>query len=111
MTSKSARACLKAHIGLYGYFDELITDNGSNFTSYEFKNFAKEYGFVHTITSPDFASSNGQAERTVQTVQNILKKHDDPQKALLVYRNTPIEGIDLSPAQIFMVLFFVFIVV
>ena len=102
MTSKSVIACLKAQIGLYGYFDELITDNGSNFASYEFKNFAKEYGFVHTTTSPHFASSNGQAERTVQTVKNILKKNADPQKALLVYRNTPIEGIDLSPAQMFM---------
>lgn len=102
MTSKSVIACLKAQIGLYGYFDELVTDNGSNFTSYEFKNFATEYGFVHTTTSPHFASSNGQAERTVQTVKNILKKNDDPQKALLVYRNTPIEGINLSPAQMFM---------
>ena len=102
MTSKSVIACLKAQIGLYGYFDELVMDNGSNFTSYEFKNFATEYGFVHTTTSPHFASSNGQAERTVQTVKNILKKNDDPQKALLVYRNTPIEGINLSPAQMFM---------
>ena len=31
-----------------------------------------------------------------------MKKNADPQKALLVYRNTPIEGIDLSPAQMFM---------
>lgn len=102
MTSKCVIACLKAQIGLYGYFDELVTDNGSNFTSYEFKNFVKEYGFVHTTSSPHFASSNGQAERTVQTVKNILKKNSNPQKALLVYRNTPIDGINLSPAQMFM---------
>ena len=84
MTSKCVIACLKAQIGLYRYFDELVTDNGSNFTSYEFKNFVKEYGFVHTTSSPHFASSNGQAERTVQTVKSILKKNSNPQKAGVV---------------------------
>ena len=34
MTSKSVIACLKAQISLYGYFDELVTDSGSNFISF-----------------------------------------------------------------------------
>jgi transposase InsO family protein len=62
----------------------------------------KEYGFIHITTSPHFPQANGQAERFVQTVKNLIKKSKDPYKALLDYRNTraPLEGIELSPAQL-----------
>ncbi len=49
-----------------------------------------------------FAQANGQAERTVQTVKGLIKKAEDPYKALLAYRNTNIEEVGLSPAQMFM---------
>ena len=46
------------------------------------------------MSSPGHAQSNGQAERTVQTVKNMLKKaqsgNGDPYIALLEYRNTPL---------------------
>ena len=60
----------------------------------------------HTTSSPAYAQSNGQIERTVQTVKNLFKKcrqaGDDPMLALLCYRNTPLEGIGQSPAQLLM---------
>ena len=38
----------------------------------------------------------------MQTIENLLRKGQDPYKALLNYRNTPLDGIGLSPAQILM---------
>ncbi|CAC5369451.1 unnamed protein product [Mytilus coruscus] len=84
----------------FGYIDQLITDNGPQFACREFAQFAKEYGFVHTITSPHYPQANGQAERFVQTLKNLIKKSKDPYKAMLDYRNTPLDEIELSPAQL-----------
>lgn len=39
-------------------------------------------------------------ERAVQTIKKLLKKAQDPYKGLLNYRNTPLDGINLSPAQL-----------
>ncbi|CAG2204333.1 unnamed protein product [Mytilus edulis] len=64
-------------------------------------NFAKDYGFQHLTSSPTYAQSNGQAERTVQIIKSLLKKSKDPYKSLLDYRNTAITELELSPAQIF----------
>ncbi|CAC5401473.1 unnamed protein product [Mytilus coruscus] len=84
----------------FGYIDQLITDNGPQFASREFAQFAKDCGFVHTKTSPQYPQANGQAERFVQTVKNLIKKSKDPYKAMLDYRNTPLDEIELSPAQL-----------
>ena len=47
------------------------------------------------------SNSNGLAEHAVQTVKNLLRKAADPWKAMLNYRNTVIDDIGLSPAQMF----------
>ena len=70
--------------------------------SVHFEKFKKSYGFQHVTSSPHYVQSNGFAERGVQTVKNLLKKAEDPYKAMLVYRDTIIESIGLSPAQIFL---------
>lgn len=63
-------------------------------------------GNSHVTSSPGHAQFNGQAERTVQTVKSLLKKAQDgkgdPYIALLKNRNTPLEGIGYSPAQLLM---------
>ncbi|CAC5370731.1 unnamed protein product [Mytilus coruscus] len=63
----------------FGYIDELVSDNGPQFSSLEFKRFATEYGFKHTTSSPHYAQSNGQAERSVQTIKKLIMKSKDPQ--------------------------------
>lgn len=100
-SSKTTIDCMKSLMSRYGYPDTVITDNGPQFSSVEFQTFAKDYEFTHVTSSPRFPQSNGQAERTVQTIKNLIKKSDDPHKALLGYRNTPLD-IGLSPAQLFL---------
>lgn len=93
---------LKSIFSKYGIPDELISDNGPQYASKEFRDFAKEYAFVHSTSSPLYPRSNGQAERMVQTAKRILKKNKDPYKALMDYRNTEIQGLGKSPAQMFL---------
>ena len=100
LTSSNVKAYLKKQFARYGYIDELVTDNGPQFSSHEFKKFAKDYQFIHTTSSPHYSQSMGQTERYVQTMKQMIKKSSDSHKALLDYRNTPLEGVNKSPAQL-----------
>lgn len=57
-----------------GLPDSLVSDNGRSFVSEEFKNYLKGYDIKQILVAPYHPASNGQAERTVQTVKNKLKK-------------------------------------
>lgn len=87
----------------YGFVDELITDNGPQFSCREFKEFSKLYEFTHNISSPLFSQSNGLAEKSVQTAKRLIEKakidHKDFHLALLDYCNTPRNDHIGSPAQ------------
>ena len=62
----------------------------------------KGYGVQHLTSSPRYPQSNGQAERTVQTIKRLLKKSEDPFLALLSYRATPLPWCNFSPAELLM---------
>ena len=105
---------LKKIFARFGVPDEVVSDNGSQYsntrnlfsTTHEFKQFAEEWGFRHTTSSPEYPQSNGAAERAVQTAKRIFKKaaadKKDPFEGLLKYRNTPFEDIGVSPVQLLM---------
>jgi transposase InsO family protein len=101
-TSASIIAVLKSIFARHGIPEIVRSDNGPQYSSAEFMSFASSYGFQHITSSPKFPQSNGQAERCVQTVKNLLKKSDDPNVALLSYRSTPLSWCDLSPAELCM---------
>ena len=79
------------------------SDNGSQYSSREFKQFATSWGFDHVTSSPEYPRSNGMAERHVQTVKDLLTKArdsgKDPYLVFLEVRNTPVDGI-ATPAQL-----------
>ncbi len=102
LSSKTTVTHLKSMFARYGIPDVVRSDNGPQFASQVFEDFQKSYGFKHLTSSPRFPQSNGKAERAVQTVKNLLKKAQDPYKALLDYRSTPLEGIGFSPSQLLM---------
>ena len=85
----------------HGVCDTFFTDNGPQFSSTEFREFAKQWNFEHVTSSPKYAQSNGEAERAVRTMKSILNKCDDEYLALLNYRNTPLHN-GYSPAQLAM---------
>ena len=74
---------------------------GPQYDSAEFSHFAKQWGFKHVTSSPRFPQSNGEVERGVRTVKNLLQKAEDPAKGLLASRSTPL-ACKFSPAQLLM---------
>ena len=92
---------LKSLFARHGIPETLISDNGPQYASREFAEFAEEYEFRHVTTSPYHPQGNGEAERAVRTIKNLLKKGDDPYKALLTYRTTPLQQ-GYSPSQLLM---------
>ena len=98
-TSEGIIGALKSIFTCHGIPETVISDNGPQYASKEFADFAERYDFVHMTSSPHYAQSNGQAERTVQTVKGLLKVAKDPSMALLAYRSTPFPWCNLSIAK------------
>ena len=58
----------------FGVVDGVVTDNATQFTSSEFRDFCKTYQGDHITTPQYHPRSNGQAERFVDTLKRALKK-------------------------------------
>ncbi|XP_029182414.2 uncharacterized protein K02A2.6-like [Acropora millepora] len=102
-TSTSIVLKLKNHFARHGCPDRLISDNGPQFISAEFRKFAKEWDFQQRTSSPGNSKGNGKVESAVKTAKNLLRKaldtRADPFIAILDYRNTPTQGMNTSPVQ------------
>ena len=101
-TSASIIEVLKPIFARFGIPETLMSDNGPQYSSQEFANFAKTYDFCHITSSPHYPQSNGLAERAVQTVKKLLKESKDPYQAVLSYRSTPLPWCNISPAELLM---------
>ena len=101
-TSAAVITSLKSIFARHGIPETVRSDNGPQYASREFSMFAELYGFQHTTSSPRYPQSNGQAERTVKTVKQMLRQSEDPYLALLNYRATPLPWCKRSPAELLM---------
>ena len=83
-----------------------MTDNGPCFSSREFHDFLKNNCVTHIRSAPHHPSSNGMAERAVQTVKQGVKKmttgtlRDKLARFLFQYRITPQTTTGVSPAEL-----------
>lgn len=104
-SSNSVIKELKQNFARYGIPETVVSDNGPQYSSRNFKKFAEEWCFNHITSSPYYAQSNGKSERSVQTIKKMLKKSIDSRTDfylnLLSYNNTPRENLN-SPAQLLM---------
>ena len=108
MNSKTADvtiAKMKSIFARHGIPNVVVADN-MPFGSRAFQQFAKEWGFKVVTSSPTYPQSNGLAERNVQSIKRLFKKAreegKDEMMALLELRNTPVAGLQESPAQLLM---------
>ena len=98
---------LHSIFAVHGLPEQIVTDNGSGSTSAEFESFCKQNGIKHILTSPYHPSSNGLAERAVQTFKSAVVRMEGPMdvrlsRFLFRYRVTPQSTTGLSPSQLLM---------
>ena len=104
-TSQSMIEALRTLFRRYGLPTQLVSDNGSQFISSEFVHFLCSNGVKHIRSVPYHSSSNGQAERFVQTMKRSLKASRNDGRFLshhlveflLSYRTTPHATTNSSP--------------
>jgi len=101
-TSACTIAALKNIFAWYGIPETIRSNSGPQYNSQEFAAFAESYHFHHVTSSSLFPQSNGQAERTVQTLKKMFTKSNDVCRSLLIYRSTPLPWCNLSPAELLM---------
>ena len=77
----------------------VVSDNGPQFASQEFADFADHHSFGHRTSSPRYPQSNGESERAVRTAKDLLRKGDCLEDALLAYRSTPLAS-GYTPSQL-----------
>lgn len=94
----------------YGLPEQLVSDNGPQFTSTEFEMCMKANGIKHLKTAPYYPASNGEAERFIQTFKHSLKASQKDggslsvklSRFLLVYRNMASSTTGVIPAELFL---------
>ncbi|KAI2667094.1 hypothetical protein H4Q32_031059 [Labeo rohita] len=108
MSSSAVINTLRLLFATHGLPDVIVSDNGTAFTSSEFQEFADRNGIHHVTTAPYHPSSNGQAERMVQTTKEALSRITKGEwqtrlaRFLLSQHITPNSSTGKSPAELLM---------
>ena len=100
---------LRTYFITFGVPTEYSSDDGPQFQSGKLAKFFKTWGVYHRKSSAHFPHSNSRAELAVKTAKRILMENTEANgelnldaycRATLQYRNTPLQDVRLSPAQI-----------
>ena len=95
----------------FGVPTMVVTDNGTNFASREFNDYLTRVGVkYYKYTAPYHPATNGQAERSVQTVKNALRAmgttartlKQNVNEFLRQYKNAPHSTTNVPPLQLFL---------
>ena len=74
-TTSAARTIeeLRKVFPTHGLPEQLVSDDGTQFTADEFRAFVRSNGMKHTKSAPFHPTTNGMAERFVQTFKKALR--------------------------------------
>jgi hypothetical protein len=107
--SKNIVDCLRSVFKAFGTPEKLFTDGGTPFQAGEMKTFLSNWKVDQITSSASYPQGNGRAELAVKSAKRILRDNlapngslntDAAARALLQYRNTPLQYIGLSPSQL-----------
>ncbi|XP_065217466.1 uncharacterized protein K02A2.6-like [Planococcus citri] len=101
---------LRCLIARYGICNQIVSDNGTQFRSDEFKEFCKNNNIQLIFTTPYHSRSNGKVERAIRTFKWRYNKTADQisdsehrlQAVLLAYRSTTHSATNRTPAELFL---------
>ena len=101
---------LRKLFATHGIPEQIVTDNGPQFTSEDFANFVKSNGIQHSLSSPYHPASNSEAERFVRTFKEAMKTSKNNgltlahrmNNFLLTYRTTPHSTTGTPPSELLM---------
>ena len=100
---------LRVTFARFGLPSQVTSDNGPPFPSAEYEYFLNQNGVQRLLVSPYHLSSNGLAERFVQTLKYAMEPSaSDPERSmhqrlpniLLVYRSTPQATSSVTPSKL-----------
>ena len=108
-TSSKTIVELRKLFSAYGLPEQIVSDNGPQFVAEEFATFLKLNGIRHIRCSPYHPSSNGGAERFIQTFKQAMKAGATStplfsqrlSSFLLTYRATPHATTNTPPCELF----------
>ena len=109
-TSTKTIEVLQALFARYGQPEQLVSHNGPQFVSQEFQHFMQQNSIRHVRSAPYHPSTNGLAERFVQTFKNAMKASENDGESLDIrmtrflgnYRSTPHTTTGISPSELFL---------
>ena len=108
-TATTTIQALKTFFSSFGLLEEIVSDNGPQFTAHPFQEFCKHNGIKHSRIPPYHPASNGAAERAVQVVKHAMKKMTSSTlltkrlaEFLLIYRSTPHATTGMRPDELFL---------
>ncbi|XP_015277826.1 PREDICTED: uncharacterized protein K02A2.6-like [Gekko japonicus] len=107
-TSTAVVQALRRLFATHGLPDTLVSDNGPQFVSEEFRQFLTNNGIRQMTAAPFHPASNGQAERMVRTAKEALGRLTEGDWSvrlgsfLLRQHTTPCSATGRSPAEMLM---------